>query len=96
MEELWQIVRQIPPGRCASYGDVGRALSSPVSGFLVGRMMARCPDDVPWWRVVARDGKLPVWKVDPSFENQQVARLVDEGVRVEDGRVDMAAHQWVP
>jgi methylated-DNA-protein-cysteine methyltransferase related protein len=93
IEELWQVVRSVPPGRCASYGAVGRSLSRPVSGFLVGRWMASCPPDVPWWRIVGKDGRLPVWKRDPGLGSDQRALLEREGVSFIGDHVDMARHE---
>lgn len=90
--ELWEVIRSIPAGRVASYGAVGRALRYPASGRLVGRWMHDCPEEVPWWRVVAKDGRLPIWKVDPNLETVQVLRLREEGVEVVEGRVDMATY----
>jgi methylated-DNA-protein-cysteine methyltransferase-like protein len=86
------VVRSIPAGHVASYGEVGRALRTPASGYFVGRWMANCPADIPWWRVVAKDGSLPVWKRNPDFEVEQTAHLKSEGVAVIDGRVDMATY----
>ena len=80
MEELWALVKRIPPGRVAAYGALGRALDRPISGYLVGRMMARCPDDVPWWRVVSRDGQMVVHKRDPILAEEQRRKLRAEGV----------------
>lgn len=94
--ELYDLVRSVPSGRCVAYGDLGASLSSPVSGYLVGRWMAACPPDVPWWRVVAKSGDLPVHKRDPEIARHQIELLSKEGVTVEDGRVDMFAHGWVP
>jgi methylated-DNA-protein-cysteine methyltransferase related protein len=94
LQELWAVVSQIPPGRCASYGDVGAALRSPASGRMVGRWMAQCPDDVPWWRVVARDGRLPISKRDPRLMELQAQRLREEGVEVREGAVEMEKVGW--
>jgi len=94
--ELYDLVRSVPEGRCVAYGDLGASLSSPVSGYLAGRWMAACPPDVPWWRVVAKTGDLPVHKRDPEIARQQIELLAKEGVKVVDGRVDMLAHGWVP
>ncbi len=94
--ELWKLIRSIPPGRVASYGAVGEALSHPASGFMVGRWMAGCPTDVPWWRVVSKQGTLPVWKRDPETERLQIERLREEGVEVIDGRVDMERFGYLP
>jgi methylated-DNA-protein-cysteine methyltransferase-like protein len=95
-EELWEIVRSVPSGRCASYGAIGQALENPASGFMVGRWMAACPPDVPWWRIVAKDGRLPVWKRDPNLERDQREILEDEGVEFVDDRVDMVRFRYDP
>lgn len=94
--ELYDMVRRVPTGSCVAYGELGRALSTPVSGYLVGRWMAACPPDVPWWRVVAKSGELPVNKRDPELAREQAERLFAEGVRVTEGRVDMASYAWEP
>lgn len=95
LEELWTIVSSIPRGRVSGYGDVGRALSRPVSGVLVGKWMAQCPPEVPWWRVCGKSGDLLVGKRDPNFARQQAQRLTDEGVRLVDGCVEPDAF-WIP
>jgi len=76
------LVKKIPPGRVASYGALGRSLERPVSGFLVGRAMRRCPEGVPWWRVVGRNGGILVDKIDPRLGSEQRQRLVKEGVKM--------------
>jgi methylated-DNA-protein-cysteine methyltransferase-like protein len=99
--ELWDLVRQVPPGRCTSYGCIGRLLTNPVSGLLVGKWMAWAddsdfdPDAVPWWRVCAADGSLVIARRDPNLGIQQRSRLEAEGVPFIDDRVDMnAAGYW--
>ncbi len=51
--------------------------------------MARCPDGVPWWRVVSKEGLLPVWKKDAAAEALQIEKLQSEGVEVINGQVKM-------
>ncbi|MDR3692923.1 MAG: MGMT family protein [Fimbriimonas sp.] len=87
LEELWKIVCRIPSGRAASYGEVGRALKNPASGYMVGRWLTQCPPDVPWWRVVAKDGHLPIAKQGPEQAMEQERLLQSEGVVFEDGKV---------
>lgn len=86
-DELLEHVRDIPRGRVTNYGALGRALSRSVSGVIVGRWLSATPEDVPWWRVVGRDGRLPIWKKDPSLESLQAARLTEEGVELVEGVV---------
>lgn len=58
--------------------------------------MAQCPSDIPWWRVVAKTGKLPVWKRDPALEDEQRERLRSEGVPFLEDMVDLNACLWIP
>jgi alkylated DNA nucleotide flippase Atl1 len=58
-------------------------------------MMARCPDDLPWWRVVAKTGVLPVGKRDPRLAWEQRDQLLSEGVRFEGDKVAEEAF-WEP
>lgn len=96
LEALWEVVRSIPPGRCASYGDVGSALAEPATGFQVGRWMARCPEDVPWWRVVSKQGRFPITRRHPALGFQQRELLEREGVHFEGDSVDMRQCGWDP
>lgn len=84
VNELWAVVRAIPVGRVMSYGEVGRLLSRHASGRIVGQWMARCPEDVPWWRVVAKDGGFPIEKRGPGMGLEQSALLREEGVELDD------------
>ncbi len=94
LDALWDLVLSIPPGKCASYGEVGRALPNPATGYQVGRWMAQCPEGVPWWRVVSKDGTFPIGRRDPSLGLEQRALLAREGVPFEGDAVDMAACGW--
>ncbi|HTQ11087.1 MAG TPA: MGMT family protein [Fimbriimonadaceae bacterium] len=94
--ELWNLVRSIPPGRVCGYGALGAALPNRVSGIVVGRWMAQCPEDVPWWRVVAKNGSLPIEKRSPYLGMDQEQLLRSEGVSFLEGRVNMSQHSWEP
>lgn len=73
-------VRAIPEGFVRTYGDV-----DPAAPRLVGRVLAGCPADVPWHRVVRADGGL-------TQADRQAALLRAEGVPLTAaGRVDLAA-----
>ena len=91
LEELWQIVASIPAGRVASYGDVGKAMHNPVSGVLVGKWMASCPQSVPWWRVVGKSGELLIGRRDPKLALEQRQLLESEGVEFSGTTVSLDA-----
>ena len=92
---VFALVRAIPRGRVASYGQLGAACDPPISGYICGRVLGRLTEDVPWWRIVAKDGTLPIRKRAPHLEAQQRATLEAEGVVfTEEHRVDMTRCSW--
>lgn len=102
MSELAALVRQVPIGRCASYGSLGKAMRNPVSGFLAGKWMARLDErydagpegEVPWWRIVKADGTIATFDRDPTIGLLQKRQLIKEGVPFIDERVDMTHAKW--
>lgn len=59
-KEVWQLLREIPPGRTASYGELAAKLGRPNSSRAVGMANARNPVSlvVPCHRVIGADGSL--------------------------------------
>ncbi|HVF11126.1 MAG TPA: MGMT family protein [Abditibacteriaceae bacterium] len=74
------IVSAIPSGRVMSYGVVGARCQPPISGYICGRIMIRSHAETPWWRVVGKDGALPIVKRNPQLAEEQRRRLESEGV----------------
>lgn len=92
---MLQIVRQIPRGRVATYGQIAwiaGAASPRMAGFALAGLSPG--SDVPWQRVVnARGGLSP--RGDPLGTQRQRERLEEEGVRfLPDGRIDLARFGW--
>lgn len=88
-DDVYDVVRAIPKGRVAGYGDVARRLERFLSPAAVGWALAACPDDVPWHRVVRANGSLAV-----DEKGRQRRLLEAEGVSFDDaGRVKMGAHR---
>jgi methylated-DNA-protein-cysteine methyltransferase-like protein len=55
--------------------------------------MRNCPDELPWQRVVMRDGSV----TGGVGSEMRKALLREEGVVfLDDGRVDMDRHRWEP
>ncbi len=81
-EEVLQVVALLDEGEVVSYGDVAAVAGRPGAPRVVGRIMSKRGDEVPWWRVVYADGRLPTAKPP-----HQVELLRAEGVVVRHGRV---------
>ena len=79
-QQVFATVHAIPRGCVLSYGEVGARCEPPISGYVCGRIMSQATKDVPWWRVVAKDGALPIRKRNPHLAVEQRQRLEEEGV----------------
>lgn len=95
-DAVYEVVRQIPAGRVASYGQVARMVGRPRNARFVGYALHVNPEPgiIPCHRVVFKDGSLA-----PGFafggEDEQRRLLEAEGVAfLDDGRVDMTRHTW--
>ena len=52
------VIRAIPPGEVMTYGEVAAEAGFPGRGARGGRPAGQGRDDLPWWRVVAANGRL--------------------------------------
>lgn len=90
-KSVYEVVRQIPCGCVATYGQVAFLVGSPRGARMVGRAMKHAPADasLPCHRVVNSQGRLvPGWK-------EQRDLLEKEGVRLkENGCVSVKDYRW--
>lgn len=75
-------VHSLARGEVVSYGEIAEQAGFPGAARAVGGILRGAPNGMPWWRVVAADGRL----ISPAA-TEQAARLRAEGVRVVNGRV---------
>jgi methylated-DNA-protein-cysteine methyltransferase-like protein len=92
-ERIYLVVRQIPRGRLASYGDVaavvGGGCDARTVGYALGDLPASHAEPVPWQRVVNREGAIST----RGLEQRQL--LEEEGVTFDaQGRAPMARYRW--
>jgi len=91
------LVRQIPPGKVATYGQIAHLAGMPRCARTVGYAMAGCQDPtVPCHRVVDRFGNTKS-AFDTHAPGTQQALLEAEGVSFHlDGTVDLERCLWQP
>lgn len=95
---IYAVVRRIPKGRVATYGQVARIAGLGNHARQVGYALHQLPDDsgVPWQRVVNHRGEVSV-RAFAGMERVQRALLEAEGVSFgSTGRIDLTRHQWRP
>jgi methylated-DNA-protein-cysteine methyltransferase related protein len=93
------VVRKIPRGRVASYGQVAELAGLGGQARLAGYALHALPEGtpLPWHRVLGAGGRLSIMKLDPAAGTTQRLRLEREGVRFDArGRVDMDRWRWRP
>ena len=97
-ERIYEVVRQIPPGRVATYGQVAALAGMPGQARLVGYALNSLPDDhdVPWQRVINAQGRISE-RGNPEWEDFQRILLEAEEVMPNDaGIISLARYRWEP
>ena len=97
--EIYAVVRAIPRGRVATYGQVALLAGIPRGHRRVARAMRFCPPDLPWQRVVgkkdARRAQINIQ--DPEHAARQRTLLAKEKVVFEaDGAISLQRFGWLP
>lgn len=94
-ERIYEVVKLIPKGKVATYGQIALLAGNPRWSRVVGYALHVNPDpaSIPCHRVVNRFGQ-----VSKAFafggENVQIHLLEEEGVALTDGHVDLSKYLW--
>lgn len=97
-ERIYAVVRRIPRGRVATYGQVAELAGLPGGARQVGYALHALRDGsrVPWQRVLNARGRVSFRSL-PGWESVQQRMLESEGIRFDaNGRMDLARHRWRP
>ncbi len=101
---VWRIVRQVPPGKVTTYGQLASMIPPPAgvdplryvhvrARWTGAAMRALTDDSVPWHRVINSQGKISLPR-GGGYEEQR-ARLEAEGVTFDErGRVNFKVVGW--
>ena len=100
---VWEIVRQVPPGQVTTYGQIAAMIPAPAgmsfkdytsfSPRWVGGSMRRCPDDIPWQRVINSQGKISPRPGEGGSQQREL--LEEEGILFDQReRVDFSRYGW--
>lgn|SRR5690606_3132667 len=95
-EMILAVISQIPYSRVATYGQIAKLAGLAKHARLVGKVLSQLNEgtDLPWYRVINAQGKLSLNKLDIEGQNIQQLRLGQEGVCVNQGRVNLKQYQW--
>lgn len=97
-ERFYAIVRKIPRGRVATYGQVAKLARLPGHARQVGYALNALSDGntVPWHRVINSQGRISP-RADPGWVLMQVRMLEGESIEFGPGdRVSLDKYGWKP
>lgn len=97
-DRVYAVVRMIPRGKVASYGQIAALLGHPQAARTVGWALNALRnvdiDDVPWQRVINSQGRISISRADLGADMQR-ALLEEEGVAFDQrGYVDLKRFGW--
>ena len=91
---VWALVRRIPRGRVATYGQLSLMIDRRLTPVGIGWAVRAAPEGtLPWHRVVNGKGGI---STDNQHPGLQRSLLEAEGVRFAAGVIDLAKYQWRP
>lgn len=95
-EKIYAVVKQIPRGKVATYGQVAAMAGNPRWSQVVGYALHVNPEPgkIPCHRVVNRFGECSGSFAFGGKGTQQML-LEGEGIEFEDGKVDLKKYLWV-
>jgi methylated-DNA-protein-cysteine methyltransferase related protein len=95
-KRVYELVAQIPKGRLMTYGQIAALCGAAWAAWEVGQIAHTGPSDLPWQRVVNKQGGLAAGWPGGGRE-AHAALLRAEGLEVsEDYKVDIGKLLWNP
>jgi methylated-DNA-protein-cysteine methyltransferase related protein len=95
-ELIWAVIRKIPRGRVATYGQIAELAGLEGHARQVGYALHNLPErsGVPWHRVINAKGEISPRSAGDSHELQRML-LEAEGVEIDlRGRIDLKLFRW--
>lgn len=91
---VYELVKQIPAGKVATYGQLAFLAGRPRAARIVGGILNKAPEGLPCHRVVNREGRTAPVFSQTGIDFQRLL-LEEEGVSfLPDGRVDLKRFLW--
>lgn len=97
-QRIYSVIRQVPAGRVATYGQIASLADLAGHARQVGYALKSLPEkhDVPWHRIINARGEVSA-RATPGWDNLQRTLLEGESVVFDArGRVDLDRFRWEP
>ena len=97
-ERIYNVVKRIPRGRVATYGQIAELAGLPRQPRMVGYALSALPESwsIPWHRVINAKGQVSA-RSEPDFDYPQRALLESEGIEFDaKNRISLTRFRWKP
>jgi len=100
-DRIYAIVRQIPSGRVATYGQIAELAGLAGKPRLVGYALYRVPaedyQEIPWHRVINAKGEISHSSLRQGTDYLQRSLLEAEGISFDAaGKINLRDRRWQP
>jgi len=98
-ETIYAVVKEIPSGSIATYGQIAAIVSPGLPARIVGYALHGLPEgsDVPWQRVINSQGKISYAATRHDHDSLQQRILEQEGIKFSsDGKINLGKYRWSP
>ena len=96
-EKIYNVVKKIPKGKVATYGQIGQLLNLDprIIGWALNKLVGNS-QRIPWQRVINSKGKISTSRVINIPLDLQKRLLENEGIRFDKNeKVDLKEYLWV-
>lgn len=95
-ERVYALVRDIPPGKVMTYGQIAVILGEGYTARTVGYVMHGADDGVPWQRVINSQGKCSTGRLTIPLDLQRELLEAEGVVFSESGKCSLKEFRWFP
>lgn len=96
-EKVYNVVKTIPQGTVASYGQIALMIGIPRTARQVGWVLAKVTDEqqIPWWRIINNKGYISI-KNNEYSAMEQKQKLEKENIKVtDDFQIDIKKYRYI-
>jgi len=99
-DKIYEVVKQIPLGQVATYGQVAELANLAGKARLVGYALFQVDlptSDIPWHRVINAKGEISYSPLRRGADYLQRSILEQEGIEFNpEGKVNLRVYRWQP
>ncbi len=88
-----EIIKEIPPGKILTYGEIARRAGTPATARLVSYLLHSSSEKyfLPWHRVINSKGQISLTGMAGEEQKQ---KLLSEGIKIHSGKIDLEKYTY--